>query len=61
MIRTVIAKAHEHGTKVGLCGQAPSNHPEFDKVLVDAGIASISVTPDAPLSAKGHMVAAEGS
>ncbi|WP_227258210.1 putative PEP-binding protein [Kangsaoukella pontilimi] len=48
MIRTVIAKAHEHGTKVGLCGQAPSNHPEVDKVLVDAGIASISVTPDAP-------------
>ena len=59
MIRTVIAKAHEHGAKVGLCGQAPSNYPEFAKVLVDAGIDSISVTPDSFLAVKGHVAEAE--
>ena len=59
MIRTVIKKAHESGAKVGLCGQAPSNYPEFAKVLVDAGIDSISVTPDSFLSVKEHVAAAE--
>ncbi|HVW24479.1 MAG TPA: phosphoenolpyruvate synthase [Polyangiaceae bacterium] len=47
MIETVIAKAHEKGRKVGLCGQAPSDHPEFAAFLADAGIDSISVTADA--------------
>ncbi len=61
MIRTVIEKAHQHGSKVGLCGQAPSNYPEFAKVLVDAGIDSISVTPDSFLNVKEHVVAAEKS
>jgi pyruvate,water dikinase len=32
---------------VGLCGQAPSDHPAFAKFLADRGIDSISVTPDA--------------
>jgi pyruvate, water dikinase len=43
----VIARAHRHGRKVGLCGQAPSDHPEFARFLADAGIDSISVTSDA--------------
>jgi pyruvate,water dikinase len=46
-IRTVILRAHELGRKVGLCGQAPSDHPEFARFLADAGIDSISVTADA--------------
>jgi pyruvate,water dikinase len=46
-IQTVIERAHRHGRKVGLCGQAPSDHPEFARFLADAGIDSISVTSDA--------------
>jgi len=46
-IATVIERAHKKGRKVGLCGQAPSDHPEFAKFLADRAIDSISVTPDA--------------
>ena len=46
MIRNVITEAHKAGAKVGLCGQAPSDHPEFARFLVDCGIDSISVSPD---------------
>jgi pyruvate,water dikinase len=46
-IASVIERAHEKGRKVGLCGQAPSDHPAFAKFLADRGIDSISVTPDA--------------
>ncbi|MFP4633470.1 MAG: phosphoenolpyruvate synthase, partial [Candidatus Aenigmatarchaeota archaeon] len=45
-IRTLIKRAHKHNTKVGICGDAPSSHPEYAAFLVDAGIDSISVTPD---------------
>jgi phosphoenolpyruvate synthase/pyruvate phosphate dikinase len=37
MIRRVIESAHAAGAKVGLCGQAPSNQPEFAEFLVDCG------------------------
>jgi pyruvate,water dikinase len=47
MIRLTIERAHKKGIKVGLCGQAPSDHPEFARFLADAGIDSISVTSDA--------------
>jgi pyruvate,water dikinase len=50
MIEQAIAKAHATGSKIGLCGQAPSNDPEFAKLLVKAGIHSISVTPDSFLA-----------
>jgi pyruvate,water dikinase len=46
-IRMVVEAAHRKGAKVGLCGQAPSDYPEFAQFLVEAGIDSISVTPDA--------------
>ncbi|HEY2406590.1 MAG TPA: phosphoenolpyruvate synthase [Polyangiaceae bacterium] len=46
-ISTVIERAHKKRRKVGLCGQAPSDHPEFARFLADSGIDSISVTPDA--------------
>jgi len=45
-IRDLIRRAHACGTKVGLCGQAPSNHPDFAEFLVEAGIDSISLNPD---------------
>jgi len=45
-IAELIMRSHEHGAKVGLCGQAPSDHPDFARFLVEAGIDSISVNPD---------------
>jgi pyruvate,water dikinase len=47
LIAQVVRVAHEHGRKVGLCGQAPSDHPEFAAFLASLGIDSISVTADA--------------
>lgn len=49
MIATVIRKANEAGVKIGLCGQAPSDLPEFAGFLVEEGINSISFNPDALL------------
>ncbi len=52
MISSVITEAHKRERKVGLCGQAPSDHPDFAAFLVRAGIDSISVNPDSFLSVK---------
>ncbi len=46
MIREVIDKAHQSDRKVGICGQAPSDYPDFARFLVEAGIDSISLNPD---------------
>jgi pyruvate, water dikinase len=46
MISQAIAKAHEAGIKIGICGQGPSNHPDFAAFLVREGIDSISLNPD---------------
>jgi pyruvate,water dikinase len=59
MISTVIEKARATNTKVGLCGQAPSDHPEFAQFLVECGIDSISVTPDSFIQVKKHVAQAE--
>ena len=59
MIRHVIEEAHKHGTKTGLCGQAPSDHPEFAQFLVECGIDSISVTPDSFVKVKRQIAKAE--
>ena len=45
-IAHVIERAHAAGCKVGICGQAPSDYPEFARFLVDQGIDSISLNPD---------------
>ena len=45
----VIESAHKAGRKVGICGQAPSDFPDFAAFLVEQGIDSISLTPDALL------------
>jgi pyruvate,water dikinase len=47
LIATVTREAHAKGRKVGLCGQAPSDRPEFAAFLAEIGLDSISVTPDA--------------
>jgi len=46
LIASVIHKARAKGRKVGICGQAPSDYPEFARFLVEEGIDSISLTPD---------------
>jgi len=46
MIRQAIKVGKEKGVKVGICGQAPSDYPEFARFLVEEGIVSISLTPD---------------
>jgi pyruvate,water dikinase len=49
-IAHLIKAAHKKNRKVGLCGQAPSDHPEFASFLVNAGIDTISVNPDSVLT-----------
>lgn len=61
MIGNVIGEAHKAGAKVGLCGQAPSDHPEFAEFLVRCGIDSISVSPDSFIAVKRHVALAEAS
>jgi pyruvate, water dikinase len=45
-IADLIERAHKTNTRVGICGQAPSDYPEYAAWLVEAGIDSISVNPD---------------
>lgn len=60
LIATAIRVAREKGIKIGLCGQAPSDMPEFAQFLVREGIHSISFNADALLKGIENMNAAEG-
>jgi pyruvate,water dikinase len=55
MIESVIRAAHAAHAKIGLCGQAPSDHPEFAEFLVACGIDSISVSPDSFIAVKQRI------
>jgi pyruvate,water dikinase len=59
MIKTVIREAHKMDTKVGFCGQAPSNDPAYARHLVGYGIDSISVTPDSFVQVLRNVAGAE--
>jgi len=59
MIAMVIEKAKKTKTKIGLCGQAPSDYPEFAQFLVEQGIDSISFNPDALLKGIENICKAE--
>jgi len=59
MIATMISKAKAAGTKIGLCGQAPSDIPEFAAFLVEQGIDSISFNADALLKGIENINKAE--
>ncbi|MBP6730769.1 MAG: phosphoenolpyruvate synthase [Chitinophagales bacterium] len=61
MISNVIRAAHSAGAKIGLCGQAPSDFPDFARFLVEHGIDSISYNPDALLKGIENMVKGEES
>jgi pyruvate,water dikinase len=58
-IRRLIDIAREHDTPVGICGQAPSDYPEFAEFLVQTGIDSISVNPDSVMNVLEHIARAE--
>ncbi len=58
-IATVIAAAKKAGRKIGICGQAPSDYPEFAEFLVKQGIDSISLNPDAVLSTTQQILKTE--
>ena len=59
MISEAIRKAHTAGIKIGICGQGPSNHPEFAAFLVSEGIDSISLNPDSYLRTVPRIAEAE--
>lgn len=55
----LIRVAHQYGRKVGICGQAPSDYPEFAAFLVEQGIDSISLIPDAVLRTTANILEIE--
>jgi len=59
MVSELIDKAHAADRPVGICGQAPSDHPDFAEFLVRAGIDSISVIPDSVADVIQHVARAE--
>lgn len=59
MIEMAIEKAKLTNTPIGLCGQAPSDYPEYARFLVEQGITSISFNPDALLKGIENICKAE--
>ncbi|WP_188937950.1 phosphoenolpyruvate synthase [Puia dinghuensis] len=59
LLRMLIRTAKECGVKVGICGQGPSDFPDFAQFLVEEGIDSISVTPDSVIRTIKAIAAVE--
>jgi pyruvate, water dikinase len=59
MLSAVIKAANNAKNKIGLCGQAPSDYPEFTRFLVEQGIVSISFSPDSILKGLQNIAQAE--
>lgn len=59
MVQQVIQTAKVHHRKIGICGQAPSDYPEFARFLVEQGIDSISLNPDSVLKTILEIAEAE--
>jgi pyruvate,water dikinase len=59
LVHHVIQRARRCGRKVGICGQAPSDYPEFARFLVECGIDSISLKPDTVLKTTQEILQAE--
>ncbi|MGL6344496.1 MAG: putative PEP-binding protein, partial [Waterburya sp.] len=59
LLQMAIAGAKRNQRKIGICGQAPSDYPEFAQFLVEQGIDSISLNPDSVLKTKLHIAEVE--
>jgi pyruvate,water dikinase len=59
LVRDVIRRVRACGRKIGICGQAPSDYPEFARFLVGCGIDSISLNPDTVLKTTREIVEME--
>lgn len=59
LIASAIATARARGRKIGICGQAPSDYPEFAQFLVEEGIDSISLNPDAVMKMTAKVLEIE--
>jgi len=57
----LIERAHEAGASVGICGEAPSNYPDFAAFLVRKGIDSMSLSPDSVIQVKRRVARVEGA
>ncbi|MBD0363190.1 MAG: hypothetical protein ICV55_10530, partial [Coleofasciculus sp. C3-bin4] len=57
----VIEKGKKNNRKIGICGQAPSDYPEFAKFLVELGIDSISLNPDSLMKTLLMVAEVEGT
>jgi pyruvate,water dikinase len=59
MIALAIKTVQQQGCKIGICGQAPSDYPEFARFLVAQGIDSISLNPDSVVKTRLEIARAE--
>ncbi|MER3431524.1 MAG: phosphoenolpyruvate synthase [Blastocatellia bacterium] len=59
MVEMAIEAAKRMGRKIGICGQAPSDYPEFADFLVEKGITSISLNPDTVIKTTQHILETE--
>jgi pyruvate,water dikinase len=59
LVQMVIEKAKKNGRKIGICGQAPSDYPEFAEFLVRCGIDSISLNPDTVIKTTDRILQVE--
>ncbi len=58
-VQYLIERVKRHGKKIGICGQAPSDYPEFAEFLVKCGIDSISLNPDTVIKTTQHILQVE--
>ncbi|MEP6485715.1 phosphoenolpyruvate synthase [Microcoleus vaginatus GB2-A3] len=61
MVEIAIKAAKKYNRKIGICGQAPSDYPEFARFLVELGIDSISLNPDSVLKTLLDVAKVEGA
>ncbi|HEY9853706.1 MAG TPA: phosphoenolpyruvate synthase [Leptolyngbyaceae cyanobacterium] len=61
MVRMAIEKAKKNNRKIGICGQAPSDYPEFARFLVELGIDSMSLNPDSVIKTILDIAQVEGN
>ena len=59
MVQLMIERAKRNGKKIGICGQGPSDYPDFAEFLVQCGIDSISLNPDTVLKTTGKILEVE--